>query len=237
MTLVSLIIVALVWVSTSSVEAAVPDSWKSIAYGDKVAPIPDDRWARQAVIPIQLPIEIRRRLQNVLRSNFKPGNALHNIDLSDDSRTDLALAIYRSSDPSLPDIIEISSTWKGQPFRLLRTRNGIRLTVELPDENRVKFARSFADTHYELEGSWLNYGHSPPGLEPYAVLLPWKIVTKLQAKSSSNPDRHIPTVLNWHQRVDLIVNDGTLSLLTYTPNAQHATLHQLKYDLGTFRFD
>ncbi|MBU0718344.1 MAG: hypothetical protein KJ749_08855 [Planctomycetes bacterium] len=127
--------------------------------------------------------------------------------------------VFAAYDKSQDDLIEYTWTRFGQNLRIVAGINAMRLDIDL-DEVRANpelddCGRTLLARTQGLVSRVIRLSGRDIHKQQFEVKLPWPNTLANGVAFSSAPDRPLNSVTPWHERVDVFVEDGTLSILLY----------------------
>lgn len=138
------------------------------------------------------------------------------------AKDDDLLWVYVPKDPQAPDVVEWRATVNRVPLRFLHFTNGMRTIVPLP--NDIKKRRAFAERFI----SELVILEDPEHKPPFKLGIPWpaELTDGTKFGTSNGP---VTRTEFWFQRIDIVIEDGSLHMLTYRGNPMTLQPRDIKW--------
>ena len=127
---------------------------------------------------------------------------------------DATIRVFAAQTKGDKDLIELSWRVDGTDIKWLMGQNICCVRMPLDSFDTVNAVRLFLEQIYRMEDA-------PNWYQPYKIKLPWpkqlRDGTELSSNINLHPSQDVPF---WPMRVDLIVNEGFVHVLTYHRNPQ-----------------
>ncbi|MBI4718551.1 MAG: hypothetical protein HY763_12150 [Planctomycetes bacterium] len=181
--------------------------------------------ATAVLIPFaRLDARLRAQMYNTLAFILTEDAHPQGADNTDQPRMPIVVRVRAARDPDDDDVIEYEWTYNDQTIRAIASRNAVRIDIGLAELDRnprfsayppasTARARALVESLMQLRGA----NAYEPGFD---VRLPWPDVLRDGVQFSSNPELNLHRLTRLHERVDVFVKGGVLSLQFYKKPAQ-----------------